>query len=255
MTRDKKIILISILVAVVLLVGIGVTFGWFVDGYLSDRFSFAVAFVESKVTLYRAEDNNKDGVVELDENGAMKFTVLGDSENGSVILDSNGMPVIDSAGNPTYDKSKTVRFDIDGILPTQVYTWKVAIQNVGDVRAKIFADIIIPSGGVVGGGIDVLSYAVNDRPIIYSANCYENNADTHEVIQKIRLVDGDAVDYKTERPEDEGRSINEYIIAVRFMTRDELKNIGVELTNEQYMAYMSRVVGSISMSVRLEDNK
>lgn len=255
MTRDKKIILISILAAVVLLVGIGVTFGWFVDGYLSDRFSFAVAFVESKVTLYRAEDNNKDGVVELDENGAMKFTVLGDSENGSVILDSSSMPVIDSAGNPTYDKSKTVRFDIDGILPTQVYTWKVAIQNVGDVRAKIFADIIIPSGSVVGGGIDVLSYAVNDRPIIYSANCYENNADTHEVIQKIRLVDGDAVDYKTERPEDEGRSINEYIIAVRFMTRDELKNIGVELTNEQYMAYMSRVVGSISMSVRLEDNK
>lgn len=254
MTRDKKIILISILAAVILLVGVGVTFGWFVDGYLSDRFSFAVAFVESKVTLYRAEDNNKDGVVELDENGDMKFTVLGDSENGSVILDSSGMPVVDSAGNPTYDKSKTVRFDIDGILPTQVYTWKVAIQNVGDVRAKIFADIIIPSGGVVGGGIDVLSYAVNDKPIIYSANCYEV-ADTQEIMQKIRLVDGDAVDYKTERPEDEGRSINEYIIAVRFMTRDELKNIGVELTNEQYMAYMSRVAGSISMSVRLEDNK
>lgn len=253
MTKRNKTIIIMIVMCL-LITAAGVSFAWFIEGYLSDKFSFAVAFVESKVSLYRAEDNNYDGIPEIGADGKPVFTFLGDSDNGSVKLDDNGNPIIGNNG-PVYDGSVKVRFDIRNMLPTQTYVWKIVIRNVGDVKAKINADIAVPlSDPTKKSGIDVLALSVNGGDKIYSAKSYSLNESSGEYAQKIMLIVGDPIEYSYKQDEVNPYSIKEYILAIEFASLEKLNTAGVNITAEEYNAYRSRVYSNLELSIRLEDD-
>lgn len=253
MIKLKKIILITAVICL-LITATGISLAWFIEGYLSDKFSFAVAFVESKVSLYRAEDNNYDGIPETDTDGKPLYTFLGDSERGSIKLDANGNPIIIN-GVPEYDGDVKVRFDISDMLPTQIYTWKIVIRNVGDVKAKINADINIPLiDNSLKSGIDVLSMSVNNKVEIYTGLSYGYNEATRIYSQKILLIDNDPIEYSYNPDEINPYSINEYIFAIKFENYENLIKAGVNITQEVYQAYKGRVVNNLELSIRLEDD-
>lgn len=253
MTKRNKTIIILIVMCL-LVTAAGVSFAWFIEGYLSDKFSFAVAFVESKVSLYRAEDNNYDGIPEIGTDGKPLYTFLGDSDNGSVKLDDNGNPIIGNNG-PVYDGSVKVRFDIRNMLPTQIYVWKIVIRNVGDVKAKINADITVPLvDSTKKSGIDVLALSVNGGNKIYSGNTYSLNESTGKYSQNIMLIVGDPIEYSYKQDEVNPYSIKEYILAIEFESLENLNLAGVGISADDYCAYMGREYANLELSIRLEDD-
>lgn len=253
MIKRKKLILITAVMCL-MITATGISLAWFIEGYLSDKFSFAVAFVESKVSLYRAEDNNYDGIPEIGTDGKPLYTFLGDSERGSIKLDANGNPIIIN-GVPEYEGDVKVRFDISDMLPTQIYTWKIVIRNVGDVKAKINADINIPlSDKTVKSGIDVLSMSINNKSVIYTGLSYVYNSSAQIYSQKILLIDNDSIEYSYNPDEINPYSINEYIFAIKFENFESLIKEGVDITEDDYQAYMGRIVNNLELSIRLEDD-
>lgn len=249
--RRKSIIIISIAIVLILAIAVGtVSYAWFVQGLLSDKFKFTVAYVETKVTLYRGQDNNRDGVLERDGAGESIFEELGDSLSGEIMRDADGNPLLDADGKYIYDQSARVSLDVMDIMPSQVSTYKIQIQNTGDVRGTVKAEITIHLDEF-GKGIDVLSAKMNNKDKQYFGNCYETDIIGVKK-QVVKIIDNLELDFsKGDKVNPE--SIGIYEIRIEFETLKDLIAAGIMITEQEYNDYMLRVYSNINLYVSIED--
>lgn len=258
MTKLKRYIVICIVAAILAVLCAGVTLAWFIDGVLSDKLEFHVAYVDSQITLYRGEDFNHDGQVDIDSEGEAVFTELGDSNNGSIKLDASGNPIY-SGGKPVYDKDVAIRFAVKNIMPTQVFTWKMRVQNLGDVKAVLYADFVVNVDTIANNyGLDVLSVAIESgkNSVINKDYFALNYTDASKSKQLVNVIKGDVLDFTKRIPGSiyvNPDSIREYIIKIEFESLQTLKARGISLTQEEYQAYAGRVINDVNMIARLED--
>lgn len=255
MTKQKnKTLILIIFIALMLITTASVSLAWFIDGVLSDKFKFTVAYIDSQVTVYRGEDDNHDGTLNVDSSGNPIFTELGDSNNGSIKLDSNGNPIY-IGGKPVYDSGINIAFKAADIMPTCVYVWKVIVQNLGDVKARLFAEILVELDESTGKfGLDVMSVQINDTGKQFFAENNVIDATMQKKSQIISLIKGDELAY-SEGVNTNPDSIKEYMICLEFETLEALNARGITITQRQYQAYAGRIISNAQMRVSLEDSR
>ncbi|MDL2292276.1 hypothetical protein LJC17_01590 [Acholeplasma sp. OttesenSCG-928-E16] len=90
-------------------------FAWFtfVTTINTNPVYFETARVESRITLYKGNDKNKDGYLDI-VNGTRVFTLVQQEQ--------------DEEGN-----NKNLKLNFIDMMPTEIFTWKIEIENLGDV--------------------------------------------------------------------------------------------------------------------------
>ena len=97
---------------------LSVSFGWWIDGFVSDSFIIKSANISSEITLYKGLDFNLDGNLDKVEN---PFIIVNKTDK-------------------TVDK-KVLVLDFGTTLPTEVHTWKIIVKNNGDAAGYVYATL------------------------------------------------------------------------------------------------------------------
>lgn len=115
--KTKKQLLISLIsLALLLVFTAGVAFAWFLRGDNLSGLFFRVAKIDSDIGLYKANDFNFNGMPDLDENGRYSFSKIGWEYAQSV----------------TGSGSSSLELSIEGFMPTQIRTYRIAVYNRSD---------------------------------------------------------------------------------------------------------------------------
>lgn len=119
--KNKKLIFPIITVIVASMLCIGSVFAWFVIGDEINDMNFQIAKIDSTVTLYSVADTNRNGIPDIDGNGDYLLTEIGTEYAYSD----------ESLASVTYNMS------ISDILPSQIVTFMLYLQNIGDVTNMV----------------------------------------------------------------------------------------------------------------------
>lgn len=116
----KKIIIhiIGIVLSVTCLITL--TYGWWISGYIGDGAIIKSAKISSIITVEKGIDFNHDGNLDLD---------------------SNNNEIYERIDATTKSKEQVLILDLSGISPTEVYTFRITVQNKGDVSGYVYANL------------------------------------------------------------------------------------------------------------------
>ena len=95
---------------------LSVSFGWWIEGVVSDSFVIKSAKISSEITIYQGNDFNLDG--NLDRNNP--FQLLEKTEKGT---------------------KQVLVLKFNNLAPTEVYTWKIKVENNGDAAGFAYATL------------------------------------------------------------------------------------------------------------------
>lgn len=122
----KKLIIPTISLIVAVLFAVGFTFAWFNLADKANDFKFQIAKIDSTVSLFKAVDTNFNGIPNI---------VTKTNDDGTESEEFEFMPI----GNPVYAVSpatyvdETLKTEIENAQPTMIYTFKIILENKGDV--------------------------------------------------------------------------------------------------------------------------
>lgn len=95
---------------------LSVSFGWWIEGVVSDSFVIKSAKISSEITIYQGNDFNHDG--NLDRNNP--FQLLEKTPKGT---------------------KQVLVLKFTNLAPTEVYTWKIKVENNGDAAGFVYATL------------------------------------------------------------------------------------------------------------------
>ena len=95
---------------------LSVSFGWWIEGVVSDSFVIKSAKISSEITIYQGNDFNHDG--NLDRNDP--FELLEKTPKGT---------------------KQVLVLKFTDLAPTEVYTWKIKVENNGDAAGFVYATL------------------------------------------------------------------------------------------------------------------
>ena len=116
----KKIIINSLNVLLIIACLITTTYGWWINGSFGDDVIIKSAKIESIVTLEKGIDFNNDGILDVDESGNRIFEKITTTTRGV---------------------EQVVILDMNGIIPSEVFTYRVTVLNKGDVAGYVYANL------------------------------------------------------------------------------------------------------------------
>lgn len=96
---------------------LSVSFGWWIEGVVSDSFIIKSAKISSEITIYQGNDFNHDG--NLDKTNA--FELLEKTPKGT---------------------KQVLILNFDNLAPTEVYTWKIKVSNNGDAAGFVYSTLV-----------------------------------------------------------------------------------------------------------------
>lgn len=121
----KKLIIPTISLIVAVMFAVGFTFAWFNMADKANDFKFQIAKIDSTVSLFKAVDSNFNGIpniVTKENDGTQseefEFTPIGD-------------PVY--AVSPATYVDETLKTEIVNAQPTMIFTFKIILENKGDI--------------------------------------------------------------------------------------------------------------------------
>ena len=123
----KHRIINIVLLGLTLCALVSVSFGWWIEATVTDSFLIQSANISSTVTVYKGVDFNYDGNLDKTD-GEDTYTEVLKTEKGSkqiVILD--------------FRKSPTET--LGSLLPNEIHTWKITVDNKGDANGYVYATI------------------------------------------------------------------------------------------------------------------
>ena len=116
----KKMIISVLNVLLIVACLIATTYGWWINGSFGDGVIIKSAKIDSVITLEKGLDFNYDGILDVDGSGEKLFEEVMETNKG---------------------KEQVVILKFDSIMPSEVYTWRVTVQNKGDVAGYVYATL------------------------------------------------------------------------------------------------------------------
>ena len=116
----KKLINNIFAILLILSCLITLTYGWWISGSLGDGVVIKSAKISSIITVEKGNDFNYDG--NLDK-------------------DSNGEAVYEEVEKTNKNTEQVLVLDFGSIIPTEIHTWRITVQNKGDVAGYVYATL------------------------------------------------------------------------------------------------------------------
>ena len=116
----KKIIINVLNVLLIVTCLVATTYGWWINGSFGDDVVIKSAKIDSVITIEKGYDFNKDGILDVDNNGDKVFEEIGTTDKG---------------------KEQVIVLEFDDIVPTEVHTWRITVLNKGDVAGYVYANL------------------------------------------------------------------------------------------------------------------
>ncbi|MEG1923600.1 MAG: hypothetical protein RR054_04055 [Clostridia bacterium] len=128
MKKFKFMAILTLLLATIFS-SVTVVYAWIVIIDNTDSMSFTAAAVASRIIITKGLDNNQDGILEFDGTN--------DRFDEKTKLDSLYL-------TPNKDNIKvfTDALMIKNAMPTEIHTWKVEVENNGDVTCDLVFNIV-----------------------------------------------------------------------------------------------------------------
>jgi hypothetical protein len=98
-------------------------YGWWIEGALGSSLIIKSARIESEITLYKGEDFNYDG--NLDK-----------SLSGQEYID-----IYNLVDKKIKNNRQILVLEFNDLLPTEIHTWKILVENKGDAVGYIYATL------------------------------------------------------------------------------------------------------------------
>ena len=96
---------------------LSVSFGWWIEGVVSDSFVIKSAKISSEITIYKGNDFNHDGILDK----------------------TNTFELVEKKAK---NKKQVLILQFDDVVPTEVYTWKIKVDNNGDAAGFVYATLV-----------------------------------------------------------------------------------------------------------------
>ncbi|MDD3831214.1 MAG: hypothetical protein PHW00_00930 [Clostridia bacterium] len=161
--KSKLIIsIVALIVAVALMCT--VTFAWFTIVASTGEVSFVVARINSKISLYKALDNNYDGIPNF---GIDANEPIGTPEHFQYTIIDSSQAVAESAANIN------MNMELTNLQPTQIHIFKIYIINNSEASNTI---------RMVFSGYDVHNYPNNSTSNTYTSSDFDNFIDCLSLI-------------------------------------------------------------------------
>lgn len=116
----KKLINNIFAILLILSCLITLTYGWWISGSLGDGVVIKSAKISSIITVEKGNDFNYDG--NLDK-------------------DSNGEAVYEEVEKTNKNTEQVLVLDFGSLIPTEIHTWRITVQNKGDVAGYVYATL------------------------------------------------------------------------------------------------------------------
>lgn len=116
----KKIIINVLNMLLIVTCLVATTYGWWINGSFGDDVVIKSAKIDSVITIEKGYDFNKDGILDIDNNGDKVFEEIGTTDKG---------------------KEQVIALEFNDIIPTEVYTWRITVLNRGDVAGYVYANL------------------------------------------------------------------------------------------------------------------
>ncbi len=128
---SKKLLSSIVALIITLVLAVGVTFAWFQGAYsIVENWQFTTAKLDIKSELYQLSDFNKDGVVDINEDGTFIYTIQGYKD----IEQTQPIYAI-SASNSTLN---TLPLEISQVVPGDIVTFKLVVHNIGTDEGVLY---------------------------------------------------------------------------------------------------------------------
>lgn len=213
----RKIIIITSITVFLLVVGLTITsvFAWYTNATRSASFSIKSANVSSSITLFTGNDNNHDGILELVDSQA-SYTQQGEATDPS--------------------KQETISLACSDIIPTEVYTWKITVENRGDVDA--YVSFVLDETSVSQAIMSCLSITIYDESTPSNTKNYIGKMSVGSV-----LFGGTATD-KVDKPGG-AKSVISYIVKIEFEIEEALKSQNITIND--YQAVQGNEISNLNL--------
>lgn len=106
---------------------ISISFGWWLEATSTDSFLIQSANISSTLTLYKGQDFNYDGNLDKEDGEDVFVQVEERTKNSKQII--------------VLDFKKSKEETVGTILPNEIHTWKVKVDNRGDANGYVFSTI------------------------------------------------------------------------------------------------------------------
>ncbi len=191
----------------------------------SPSFSIKSANVSSRVQLYKGIDYNYDGNLDL----------IKDEFNNLI---PNYETSDDWIRNPADTSANALPLDLVNIMPSEVYTFKINVINMGDVDAYI--KVVLEQeflNNDISNFFDISIFKLGDEEIFEKTDDIIYGGRDTDFIKCPELVDGSIKYYPID-----------LIIKIKFLRYEELSNeIKAQISHERYNNYQGIDVSSMSL--------
>lgn len=167
----KHRIINIVLLGLTLCALVSVSFGWWIEATVTDSFLIQSANISSTLTVYKGLDFNYDGNLDKTEGEDTYVEVLKTEKNSKQIV--------------VLDFRKSNEETLGSLLPNEIHTWKITVNNKGDANGYVYATIhemtaeqklMVKYMSLTYDGIKTYLYdAVNDSTKIVFGGDYERD--------------------------------------------------------------------------------
>ena len=167
----KHRIINIVLLGLTLCALVSVSFGWWIEATVTDSFLIQSANISSTVTVYKGLDFNYDGNLDKTEGEDTYVEVLKTEKGTKQIV--------------VLDFRKSNEETLGSLLPNEIHTWKITVNNKGDASGYVYATIhemtaeqklMVKYMSLTYDGIKTYLYdAVNDSTKIVFGGDYERD--------------------------------------------------------------------------------
>lgn len=126
----KRKLIMHILTSVLsLALLVTISYAWWTGAEATNKVEITTANIASEVKVFEGNDFNRDGNLDQVSDGAGGF------------IDSFKKDPLQSENTSTGGKAANIALNLLDIAPTEVFTWKVTIKNMGDAAGYVRAEI------------------------------------------------------------------------------------------------------------------
>ena len=136
----KKLAIAAACLSMAIVLAATFVFAWFSGGDTAYNVRFQIAVVDMRLALYRVNDFDLDGAVDLDEN----YQAITEA---AAIFDTQDAQT-DDAIQAVLDAHPV---SIPDIMPTQVYTYRLDVYNQGEVDSFLNLDAYTDKSAIPAG--------------------------------------------------------------------------------------------------------
>lgn len=211
MDKNNKIKKFNIFILIaIILVCIIMSLAWFLNLWKTDKKTFRAGHIDSIVKLYRGNDFDQDGYLDVDDADNEQYTLIDTTEGKEA---------------PIYMNIKE-----NSIFPSQIYTYKAEIENNGDIDGEVQIS---------------LEYQLEKMPMLKLLSISNKDgvkqylgANTNSAI----VYSGDLISCLA------GQNVGNFIIHINVEDREDLIKQGVNITEEEYQNLqgdLTNIVGEV----------